>query len=170
MFDGNLLADTGNMGDAVPEAKYDDEGFRLKPDGTRDGRQKYSIHQPRPAYVKRPKAERLEQEVFKTEQGNEWEFVSEGFSRDGMYSVSGHPVKRFVVVRSKVTGQELLVGRGEAVKYAKVELPKKRRGRPVSNFRDAFADADDFYDIGPIPPLDYDEEEETVEELVGAVT
>ena len=54
---------------------------------------------------------------------HDWEYVRSGHNPDGVRSVSGARLKAYHVLRDRRTGDEVLVGRGEMVRYASVEPP-----------------------------------------------
>ncbi|MYI82707.1 MAG: hypothetical protein F4056_05150 [Chloroflexi bacterium] len=56
---------------------------------------------------------------------HEWEWIREGYDPVGVKSVTNWTLKEFHVIRDKATGNELMVGRGEMIKYAGVTPPKK---------------------------------------------
>lgn len=76
--------------------------------------------------------------------GRQWEWVRAGYDETGVHSVTGFRVKAYHVIRDKDTGEEVMVGRGEMLKYAGVTPPTRPRGRPrveVPDFEFAFAES-----------------------------
>lgn len=61
----------------------------------------------------------------------QWEYVQFWYDRKGVKSATGSRITRIYKIRCRVTGRELLVGKGELVKYAKCghTLPRIPRGR-----------------------------------------
>lgn len=151
----------------APARKYDDQGYQLNKKGQRDSRWKAPIWNPetgellpkeaRPVNgasksttVAAPGKTRAEKvlEVFGelTDDGSVrgWEFVSEGTDANGRKSAMGANLKQFYTIRDK-DGVELIVGKGEAAKFANVRAPRKER--PATNPRKTAKDdsaAEDF--------------------------
>ena len=63
---------------------------------------------------------------------HDWEYVRAGHAPDGVQSVSGAQLKAYHVLRDRRTGNEVVVGRGEMIKYAGVEPPGTAKGRRKS--------------------------------------
>ena len=109
----------------------DIEGFALLKDGSRDRRFKRTLKNSL-SRNERPRKSRAERvaELLDPET-HDWTLLSEGRSDEGVKSDgTGAKLKRFYVIRDLRTGQELTLGRGEMEKYAKVDAPRKRMGRP----------------------------------------
>ena len=66
---------------------------------------------------------------------HDWEYVRAGHAPDGVQSVSGAQLKAYHVLRDRRTGNEVLVGRGEMIKYAGVEPPLSEPEAPGKSGR-----------------------------------
>ena len=63
---------------------------------------------------------------------HDWEYVRVGHAPDGVQSVTGARLKAYHVLRDRRTGDEVVVGRGEMIKYAGVE-PSVGHPEPTGN-------------------------------------
>ena len=63
---------------------------------------------------------------------HDWEYVRAGHAPNGVQSVTGARLKAYHVLRDRRTGDEVLVGRGEMIKYAGVEPPGTAEGKRKS--------------------------------------
>jgi hypothetical protein len=136
--------------DGIPVNKKGapDKRYRFAP-GTRPERRSSGL----PAG--QAKAQRLQELLG----GRSWEYVEDGYDANGVESVTGTKLKKFFIIRDSERGETVTVGRGEMIKYAGVEPPKKVRGRSSNGkaseeFENAFVD----------------ETEETTEETTEATT
>jgi len=72
--------------------------------------------------------------------GRQWEMVDEGFDAAGVKSATGAKLKRFYRIKDTSSGEVLIVGRGEMIKYANITPPRKSRsrGQSTEEFEAAF--------------------------------
>jgi hypothetical protein len=122
--------------DGIPVNKKGepDKRYRFAP-GTRPERRSSGL----PAG--QAKAQRLQELLG----GRTWEFVEDGYDSNGVESVTGTKLKKFFIIRDTDRDETVTVGRGEMIKYAGVEPPKKARGRSSNGkaseeFENAFVD------------------------------
>ena len=73
---------------------------------------------------------------------HDWEWIREGQEPEGVRSVTGASLKRFHVIRDRNTAAEVMVGRGEMIKYAGIEPPSPWPERTADSTHGRAADDD----------------------------
>lgn len=112
------------------------EGFPVTSGGEVDKRFKYAPGT-RPEKSSTPGQTRQEK-MTALLSDHSWEFVGEAFNAEGVKSITGAALKRYFTIRNTgaefsvgditvAAGGEVIVGRGEMIKYAGVTPPRKQR-------------------------------------------
>ena len=130
------VVESSTMTEGIPVNKKGepDKRYRYAP-GTKPARRSSGL----PAG--QAKSQRLQELLG----GRSWEYVEDGYDANGVMSVTGTKLKKFFVIRDTDRNETVTVGRGEMIKYANVEPPKKARGRSSNGkasdeFENAFVD------------------------------
>jgi len=136
--------------EAVPEVVVasgteEEGGIPLTNKGTTDRRFKFAPGtRPKRASSGLPAGQARVAQMTELLGGKNWEYVEDGYAPDGILSVTGAKLKKYFSLRNVDTGEVVIVGKGEMVKYAGVDVPRKPRGiaGKKESFDEAFEDID----------------------------
>ena len=64
-----------------------------------------------------------------------WQYIEGGFDADGVKSATGWRLFKFHIIMDTDTGEEIIVGTGELLKYTNLSIPSKVAATSVADLR-----------------------------------
>jgi len=144
----------------------DADGYRLKSDGSRDTRYKNPVGTKPEGIKGEPPGVTRMARMAELISHKPYELVREGFDANDVKSITGLRLRRYYVLKG-CDGEEIMVGRGEMIKYAGIIPVSKRKAkeRVVVDNSTAFVDNDPT--VSSEAELEVVEMPEAAEELSG---